>query len=226
MKELCDKAEKMVRSGTVLLVLSDRNIAKIACRFRLRWRLAAIQTRLVEQSLRCDANIIVETASARDPHHFAVLLGFGATAIYPYLAYETLGRLVDTHAIAKDYRTVMLNYRNGINKGLYKIMSKMGISTIQSYQSAQIFECLGINRDVVDKYFTNTVSRVEASAWRRSRRAWSGTTTRPSTPGLGLMTPPGLHRHPSAALRPRQGGPHVQPPGHSAAAEGRPGGQL
>ncbi len=111
------------------------------------------QTRLVEQSLRCDANIIVETASARDPHHFAVLLGFGATAIYPYLAYETLGRLVDTHAIAKDYRTVMLNYRNGINKGLYKIMSKMGISTIASYRCSKLFEAVGLHDDVVGLCF-------------------------------------------------------------------------
>ncbi|MCP6105822.1 hypothetical protein NL392_35295, partial [Klebsiella pneumoniae] len=82
--------------------LSDRNIAKDRLPVPAPMAVGAIQTRLVDQSLRCDANIIVETASARDPHHFAVLLGFGATAIYPYLAYETLGRLVDTHAIAKD----------------------------------------------------------------------------------------------------------------------------
>ncbi len=93
-KELCDKAEQMVRSGTVLLVLSDRQIAKDRLPAPGPMVVGAIQTRLVDQSLRCDANIIVETASARDPHHFAVLLGFGATAIYPYLLDETLGRLV------------------------------------------------------------------------------------------------------------------------------------
>lgn len=110
----------------MLLVLSDRNIAKDRLPVPAPMAVGAIQTRLVDKSLRCDANIIVETASARDPHHFAVLLGFGATAIYPYLAYETLAKLVDSKAIDKPYRAVMLNYRNGINKGLYKIMSKMG----------------------------------------------------------------------------------------------------
>lgn len=164
-KELCDKAEKMVRSGTVLLVLSDRNIAKDRLPVPAPMAVGAIQTRLVDQSLRCDANIIVETASARDPHHFAVLLGFGATAIYPYLAYETLGRTVDTHAIAKDYRTVMLNYRNGINKGLYKIMSKMGISTIASYRCSKLFEAVGLHDDVVGLCFRGAVSRIGGASF-------------------------------------------------------------
>jgi glutamate synthase (NADPH/NADH) large chain len=105
----------------------------------------AIQTRLVDKSLRCDANIIVETASARDPHHFAVLLGFGATAIYPYLAYETLANWSIPKPSTKI--AVMLNYRNGINKGLYKIMSKMGISTIASYRCSKLFEAVGLHRE-------------------------------------------------------------------------------
>ncbi len=181
-KELCDKAEKMVRSGTVLLVLSDRNIAeKNRLPVPAPMAVGAIQTRLVcNQSLRCDANIIVETAHARNPHHFAVLLGFGATAIYPYLAYETLGRLVDTHAIAKDYRTVMLNYRNGINKGLYKIMSKMGISTIASYRCSKLFEAVGLHDDVVGLCFLGAVSRIGGASFEDfqqdllnlSKRAW------------------------------------------------------
>ncbi len=100
-KALCDKAEQMVRNGTVLLVLSDRNIGKNRLPVPAPMAVGAVQTRLVDQSLRCDANIIVETGSARDPHHFAVLLGFGATAIYPYLAYETLGRLIDTRPSLK-----------------------------------------------------------------------------------------------------------------------------
>jgi glutamate synthase (NADPH/NADH) large chain len=95
------QSEQMVRNGTVLLVLSDRNIAKNRLPVPAPMAVGAIQTRLVDKSLRCDANIIVETASARDPHHFAVLLGFGATAIYPYLAYETLARLVDTRRLTK-----------------------------------------------------------------------------------------------------------------------------
>jgi glutamate synthase (NADPH/NADH) large chain len=167
---LCDKAEQMVRNGTVLLVLSDRNIAKNRLPVPAPMAVGAIQTRLVDKSLRCDANIIVETASARDPHHFAVLLGFGATAIYPYLAYETLARLVDTRAIDKDYRAVMLNYRNGINKGLYKIMSKMGISTIASYRCSKRRRCC----------FQGVVSRIGGAGFadfqqdlvNLSKRAW------------------------------------------------------
>ncbi|MFH4188713.1 glutamate synthase central domain-containing protein, partial [Acinetobacter baumannii] len=92
------------------LVLSDRNIAKDRLPVPAPMAVGAIQTRLVDKSLRCDANIIVETASARDPHPSAVMPGFGATAIYPYLAYETLAKLVDSKAIDKAYRAVMLNY--------------------------------------------------------------------------------------------------------------------
>ncbi len=164
-KALCDKAEQMVRDGTVLLVLSDRNIAKDRLPVPAPMAVGAIQTRLVDKSLRCDANIIVETASARDPHHFAVLLGFGATAIYPYLAYETLAKLVDSKAIDKPYRAVMLNYRNGINKGLYKIMSKMGISTIASYRCSKLFEAVGLHRDVSDLCFRGVVSRIGGASF-------------------------------------------------------------
>ncbi len=127
-KELCDKAEWYVAAPCCWCSPTGISL-KIACRFQPRWRLA--RSRPVWSIKAC---VAMPTSSSKPPapaiHHFAVLLGFGATAIYPYLAYETLGRLVDTHAIAKDYRTVMLNYRNGINKGLYKIMSKMGISPI------------------------------------------------------------------------------------------------
>ncbi|MDU7294779.1 MAG: glutamate synthase large subunit [Klebsiella pneumoniae] len=179
-KALCDKAEQMVRDGTVLLVLSDRNIAKDRLPVPAPMAVGAIQTRLVDKSLRCDANIIVETASARDPHHFAVLLGFGATAIYPYLAYETLAKLVDSKAIDKPYRAVMLNYRNGINKGLYKIMSKMGISTIASYRCSKLFEAVGLHRDVSDLCFQGVVSRIGGASFddfqqdllNLSKRAW------------------------------------------------------
>lgn len=177
---LCDRAESMVRSGTVLLVLSDRNISKNRLPVPAPMAVGAIQARLVDCSLRCDANIIVETGSARDPHHFAVLLGFGATAIYPYLAYESLGRLIDNATIDKSYRVVMQNYRNGINKGLYKIMSKMGISTIASYRCSKLFEAVGLHRDVVDLCFQGVVSRIGGADFvdfqqdllNLSKRAW------------------------------------------------------
>ncbi|HBD3049877.1 TPA: hypothetical protein KIP32_005301, partial [Escherichia coli] len=107
-------------------------------------------------------------------------LGFGATAIYPYLAYETLAKLVDSKAIDKPYRAVMLNYRNGINKGLYKIMSKMGISTIASYRCSKLFEAVGLHRDVSDLCFQGVVSRIGGASFddfqqdllNLSKRAW------------------------------------------------------
>ena len=179
-RNLCDQAEHKVRDGAVLLVLSDRAIAPTRLPVPAPMAVGAIQTRLVEKNLRCDANLIVETASARDPHHFAVLLGFGATAIYPYLAYETLAKLVDSRAIDKKYREVMLNYRNGINKGLYKIMSKMGISTVASYRCAKLFEAVGLHRELSDLCFQGVVSRIgganfsdfEQDLQNLAKRAW------------------------------------------------------
>ncbi|WP_413743029.1 glutamate synthase large subunit [Sodalis sp. RH15] len=177
---MCDEAEEKVRQGTVLLVLSDRLISPTRLPVPAPMAVGAIHTRLVEKNLRCDANLIVETASTRDPHHFAVLIGFGATAIYPYLAYETLAALIDNGTIEKDYRTVMLNYRNGINKGLYKIMSKMGISTVASYRCSKLFEAVGLHRDVTDLCFQGVVSRIggadfsdfEQDLLNLSKRAW------------------------------------------------------
>ncbi|WP_158782052.1 glutamate synthase large subunit [Pantoea sp. BAV 3049] len=177
---LCDKAEELVKGGTVLLVLSDRAISPTRLPVPVPMMVGAIQTRLVDKSLRCDANIIVETASARDPHHFAVLLGFGATAIYPYLAYESLAKMADSGVIEKDYRSLMLNYRNGINKGLYKIMSKMGISTIASYRCSKLFEAVGLHSDVSDLCFQGVVSRIGGATYtdfqqdlvNLAKRAW------------------------------------------------------
>ncbi len=177
---LCEEAERKVREGAVLLVLSDRAISEHRLPVPAPMAVGAIQHRLVEKSLRCDANLIVETASARDPHHFAVLLGFGATAIYPYLAYESLARLVDNHTIEKPYRTVMLNYRNGINKGLYKIMSKMGISTIASYRCSKLFEAVGLHKELSALCFHGVVSRIgganfddfEQDLQNLAKRAW------------------------------------------------------
>ncbi|MFP1919842.1 glutamate synthase large subunit [Lonsdalea quercina] len=179
-EKLCDEAESKVRDGTVLLVLTDRAIAKDRLPVPAPMAVGAIHSRLVEQSLRCDANIIVETASARDPHHFAVLLGFGATAIYPYLAYETLARMVDNRTIDKAHRVVMLNYRNGINKGLYKIMSKMGISTVASYRCSRLFEAVGLHEDITHSCFPGVVSRIgganfsdfEQDLRNLAKRAW------------------------------------------------------
>ncbi|PXZ03519.1 glutamate synthase large subunit [Gilliamella apicola] len=179
-EQLCGDAEAKVREGTVLLILSDRNIAPDRLPIPAPMAVGAVQQRLVEKNLRCDANIIVETASCRDPHQFAVLLGFGATAIYPYLAYETLAQMVDNHTINKSYRDAIINYRNGINKGLYKIMSKMGISTIASYRCAKLFEAVGLNEEVVELCFQGVTSRISGAnfddfaqdQFNLSKKAW------------------------------------------------------
>ncbi|BDU38480.1 glutamate synthase large subunit [Vibrio nigripulchritudo] len=179
--DLCDQAEEVVRQGTVLVVLSDRDIQKGRLPIPAAMAVGAVQTRLVDANLRCDANILVETATARDPHQFAVLLGFGATAVYPYLAYEALGKIIDDGALDRTYGEAMQNYRNGINKGLYKIMSKMGISTIASYRCSQLFEAVGLHQDVVDLCFKGVTTRIQGASfsdfqqdiYNLSRKAWA-----------------------------------------------------
>lgn len=195
---LCDAAETAVKAGAVLLIISDRQIGKDRLPIPAPLSVGAVQKRLSECNLRCDANMIVETASARDPHHFAVLLGLGATAVYPYLAYESLARMVKSGALTLPLRKVMSHYRNGINKGLYKIISKMGISCISSYRCAQLFEAVGLGEEVMDVCFAGMVSRIggadfshldaelkrlHKSAWQQSREVETG--------GLLKYTPQG-----------------------------------
>ncbi|NOH71402.1 glutamate synthase large subunit [Vibrio pectenicida] len=179
--DLCEQAIDVVRNGTVLVILSDRNLVKGKVPIPAAMAVGAVQNHLIKENLRCDANILVETATARDPHQFAVLLGFGATAIYPYLAYETLGKLIDDGVLEKSYRDVMQNYQYGINKGLYKIMSKMGISTIASYRCSQLFEAVGINSDIVDLCFDGVSTRIQGASFEDfqqdlfnlSQKAWA-----------------------------------------------------
>ncbi|MEZ9998313.1 glutamate synthase large subunit [Vibrio lentus] len=179
--DLCDHAVQDVRDGAVLVVLSDKGLEKGKLPVPAAMAVGAVQTRLADTNLRCDANIVVETATARDPHQFAVLLGFGATAVYPYLAYEALGKMLDDGSLDKDYRTALQNYQNGINKGLYKIMSKMGISTIASYRCSQLFEAVGLHTDVVDLCFRGVTTRIQGASfsdfqqdiYNLSRKAWT-----------------------------------------------------
>ena len=162
---LGNEAVEAVRNGAVLIVISDRHISRDLIPIPSVLSVGAIQQRLVETNLRCDANIIVETASARNPHHFAVLIGLGATAVYPYLAYESLARMVRIGAITKPLRVVMKNFRDGINKGLYKIISKMGISTISSYRCACLFEAIGFHQEVMDLCFKTMINRIEGATF-------------------------------------------------------------
>ena len=158
-EELCDKTVAAAKAGTVLIVLSDRDIDEQQLPIPMAMAVGAVHRALINNNLRCDANILVETASARDPHHFAVLLGFGATAIYPFLVYEILARQTAAHVFADEHEAIN-NYRKGINKGILKIMSKMGISTVASYRCAQLFELLGLDDEVVKLCFQGGVSRI------------------------------------------------------------------
>lgn len=157
---LCERAVSEVRNGAVILVISDKNIGKNRQAIPSALSVGAVQKRLIDEKLRCDANLIVETGDARNPHHIAVLIGLGATAVYPYLAYESLAHMVNIGAINKPLRVVIQNFRESINKGLYKIMSKMGISCVASYRSAGLFENVGLNQSISDLCFPENVSRV------------------------------------------------------------------
>ena len=160
---ICDDAEAAVRSGSVILVLDDSQIAKGHLPVHALMATGAVHHRLVQRGLRCDANIVVQTGTTRDPHHVASLIGFGATAVYPYLAYQVIEDLIETGELLGDPKVLFTNFRKGINKGLLKILSKMGISTVASYRGAQLFEAVGVAEEVVDLCFCGVPSRIKGS---------------------------------------------------------------
>ena len=174
-------AERAVRNGSTILVLSDRAIDRASLPIHSLLVTGAVHHHLIKQGLRVDANIVVETASARDSHQIACLLGFGATAIYPYLAYSVLEEMIRSGEVLGEPSACYKNYRKGINKGLLKIMSKMGISTVSSYRGAQLFEAVGLDREIVDLAFCGVASRIRGSGFNEleneqkalGRRAWS-----------------------------------------------------
>ena len=162
-EELVAAAEQSVREGCTILVLSDRAIGRDRLPVHSLLSVGAVHHHLIRRGLRVDANIVVETASARDSHQIACLLGFGATAVYPYLAYSVLEELIRHGEVLGEPSTCYKNYRKGINKGLLKIMSKMGISAVSSYRGAQLFEAVGLAREVVDLAFCGVASRIEGA---------------------------------------------------------------
>ena len=162
-RRVCDEAANAVRAGKVLLILSDKDLTEGDLPVNAVMATAAVHHHLVANGLRCDSNIIVESGWVRDPHQFAVLFGFGATAVYPYLAYQVLNDLIRTGELLMDPIEAKNNYRKGINKGLLKILSKMGISTITSYRGAQLFEAIGLADNVVDLCFKGVPSRIQGA---------------------------------------------------------------
>ena len=185
-ENICAQAIQATKQGKVLLILSDRSICEGKIPVHAALATGAVNHSLIDAGLRCDTNIILETATPRNPHHFAVLLGYGATAIFPYLAYSIIDDMVQKNEstsatvqplrVASKLKTnnenpqehsarLQKNFRRGINKGLFKIMSKMGISTIASYRCAQLFEIVGLASELVDLCFRGTVTRVEGASF-------------------------------------------------------------
>ncbi len=155
------EADRAHREGANIIILSDRGVDENHVAIPSLLAVSAIQCYLVRTKKRTSMAVILESGEPRDVHHFATLLGYGASAINPYLAQESIQELIDLNMLDKDYYAAVDDYNSAILSGIVKIAAKMGISTIQSYQGAKIFEAIGINSDVIDKYFTGTVSRIE-----------------------------------------------------------------
>ena len=152
--------DREYRNGSNIIVLSDRGVDENHVAIPSLLAVSGVEQYLIRTKKRTAISIILESAEVRNVHQSAMLLGYGARAINPYLAHECIAELIDQKLLDKDYHTAIDDYNQGIIGGIVKIAAKMGISTIQSYQSAQIFEAVGIAQDVIDTYFTNTISRV------------------------------------------------------------------
>ena len=152
--------DRAYRNGANIVILSDRGVDENHVAIPSLLAVSAVERYLIRTKKCTAVSIVLESAEPRDVNHFATLLGYGARAVNPYLAHAAIGSLIDQGLLDKDYHTAVKDYNQAILSGIVKIASKMGISTIQSYQSAQIFEAVGIDRVVVDEYFTGTLSRV------------------------------------------------------------------
>jgi len=154
------EADRAHHEGANILILSDRGIDENRVAIPSLLAVSAMQQHLVKTKKRTSVSVILESGEPREVHHFAALLGFGASAINPYLAQETIKELIDLKMLDKDYYAAVNDYNSAIIHGIVKIASKMGISTIQSYQGSKIFEAIGLNQALIDDYFTETVSRI------------------------------------------------------------------
>ena len=226
LKRICREAEAAVRDGSIMLLLSDRYLVRDKIPMHALLATGAIHHHLVTIGLRCKCNILVETGTARDPHHFACLIGYGATAVYPYMAYQTLYEMMKKTGLKaekadSDHRIeIGRSYRKAIRKGLMKIISKMGISTIASYRSGQLFEIVGLGPDVVDMCFRGTTSRIKGSNFAdlQSDQEHLGQARLERHAAGGARWP--------AEVRARRRVPHVQPGRDRYAAGGGEHGRL
>ena len=161
LEDLERRASRALAEGYNVLILSDRGVDRVLAPIPSLLATAAVHHHLVRQGERTRCGLVVETGDAREVHHMCLLLGYGAGAVNPWVAFETLDDMIRQGLLAGlDHAKAVRNYIKALNKGILKVMAKMGISTLQSYCGAQIFEAIGLNRDVVDRYFTGTASRV------------------------------------------------------------------
>ncbi len=159
---ICRRADQAIRDGYRILILSDRGVDKDFAPVPSLLALTALHNHLVRERTRTQVALIIESGEPREVMHFALLIGYGASAVNPYLAIETLEDMVQRGRLSKvTFETALKNFKKSINKGLLKVFSKMGISTLQSYRGAQVFEAIGLNQSLIDKYFTGTSSRIE-----------------------------------------------------------------
>ncbi|MFD1215758.1 glutamate synthase large subunit [Microbulbifer celer] len=193
-EKLCkDVADSVRNDGTAIVVLSDREIEDGKLPIDALLATGAVHHHLVYNGLRCDSNIVVDTATARDSHQLACLIGVGATAVHPYFSYSIINHLIETGELLLDAATAQKNYRNGIIKGLLKILSKMGISAIASYRGALLYEVVGLSRDVIDLCFPGVPARVVGAGFSeleddmraRAKLAWKS---------RKKVSPGGLHK--------------------------------
>jgi glutamate synthase (ferredoxin) len=160
--DLCKKVSRAIKDGKTFIILSDRGIDKDHAAIPALLAVSAVNHHMIREGTRTRASLILESGEPREVHHFALLIGYGAGGINPYLAFETLDDMIREGILTgMDHKTAVKNFLKAAGKGVVKTMGKMGISTIQSYRGAQIFEAIGINRYVIDKYFTWTASRIE-----------------------------------------------------------------
>ncbi len=161
LKEVCALADRAIAEGCAFIILSDRGVSRDFAPMPALLAVAGVHHHLVRSGARCKTGLVLESGEPREVHHFSVLIGYGAGAINPYLAFETLDDMIRQHVLEDmDHKQAIKNYTKAVNKGLVKVMSKMGISTVQSYRGAQIFEAVGLEKSFVDQYFTWTASRI------------------------------------------------------------------
>ncbi len=161
--QICQEAVEAVKSGISLIILSDKGVDRNCAAIPSLLATSGVHHALLRAGLRTKTGLIVESGEPREVHHFALLCGYGANAINPYLAYETLAYMIAKGMLpeVRDYKTAKYNFVKAVSKGLYKIFSKMGISTLQSYCGAQIFEAVGLDSEIVENYFTGTPTKIE-----------------------------------------------------------------